>query len=210
MPCESQDDCTSREYGEEQPDSALRWRLDGTEAELNYVLRNPLLPLLSSPRSSQIHLTRSASAVMTQRAWARPEASWQNMLITQPALSEATIDHASARHFHAVRARSASAGVTILDCLQSASAFGAFATRHWEITAAKVVQVKKDLSAVEVLHSMQTAGEGIPEKDCVAESVDSPPLEQSDTEGSDETDEDSDDSDYDREDVDQNGSNIED
>lgn len=52
----------------------------------------------------------------------RPEASWRKMLLTQPPIHNILVDHGLARHWHILRAKAGSDGLTLQDLHENAIA----------------------------------------------------------------------------------------
>lgn len=79
MRCASRDECPLGDYGDKDYQTPLRWKSETTGSTVDYVVRNPLLPL-GGGGARTIHLMPGGDKIIKQPAWKRPEASWRSML----------------------------------------------------------------------------------------------------------------------------------
>ncbi|KAK4614013.1 hypothetical protein CLAFUW4_09500 [Fulvia fulva] len=156
MHCASEDVCVRDDPGYCMPQGRTAWKCwscPSTGEENAFVVTNPLLPFCPGDRKNSSYLDHATFSLLLQDpVWNRPEASWRKMLITQPPLFQAIVEHRSAKHNHVFQASLGDLGITAGDCFESACAHG-----HpiCGMVLADFVQLQETDTAGEALERMQ-------------------------------------------------------
>ena len=161
MECESKEVCEPEEWGGCMPQGKtgdICWSCPTTGREITHVVTSPLLPFIPGDCKNFHYLDWTTYELLPDDPiWSRPEASWRRMLITQPPLFQATVEHCGpVKHDHVFQASSQDLGVTAGDCFESALAHG---TTLRDLVMAGFVYLEKTTTVEEALEEMRRGQE---------------------------------------------------
>lgn len=135
FPCTSNYNCNSRwaQLPPHDPNGVTRWAIDISDQKEYRIVINPLVGV-ETPGSRDYFChdrKRGIRDVFTSNSCRRLGASWKNMLFSQPPLKEVFIRHGEAAHWHSVKAKERSNGLTLGDVRESKLAFRAPVRSIW-------------------------------------------------------------------------------
>lgn len=135
------------------PRGITRWAVDRSDEREYRIVINPLLGVEKPWDQIYFEDDERGKDKFRREAYKRREASWRYMFFSQPPLKEALVSHQGTAHFHVIRAKDRSKGLTLGDVHDSKRAFKASIQSVWGEDGFSP-GVPEDSSACDVLEKL--------------------------------------------------------